>query len=197
MVYNPDDVSIHAKKYHRVILEGINTDLESPESFAVKLSARMRVSLRRVKVLTGQLPCTVKSHLTAAQANRLKDVLEEFGGRVRVEAHLVTPTGTGVEADPRAAASGSRADAQIASCPDCGWEVEKGATYCSFCHRRFRDPAMRRQTLEDRIPEKNPLDADWDPSATHTRTSWRAVHGYVLIFLFGVVAVLAVFVLTK
>ncbi len=198
MGHHTDEISIHAKKYFRVILEGINADAETPESFALKLTARMRVSLPRVKSLIGRLPCTVKEHLTAAQANRLKDLLETLGGRVRIEAHLVTPAGAEPVWERQPGRSRlSHAEDRNFTCPECGWEAEKGATHCSFCLRKFRDPAARPVSLEDRVPEKNPLDADWDPSATRTRRAWGGVSGYLLLVLLGVAAVLAVVFLTK
>jgi hypothetical protein len=193
-----DGITIHTKKYFRVILESIDADLETVESFAVKLSTRARVSLPRAMFVASRLPYTVKSGLGQAQANRLKCVLEEIGGKARVEAHLVTPDDTTDRRQDALRGVRSPTDAkETIECPDCGWEERRGATYCSFCHRKFRNPASRLESLEDRLPDENPLDL----APSENSFDWAALVDYVrqhqLRVLIGVIVVLLLVVLLK
>ncbi len=198
MSHPTDGITIHTKKYFRVILESIDADLETVESFAVKLSTRARVSLPRAMFVASRLPYTVKSGLGPAQANRLKCVLEEIGGKARVEAHLVTPEDHPDQRQDALRGVRSAADAkEPIVCPECGWEERRGATYCSFCHRKFRDQASRHESLEDRLPDVNPLDL----SAGENPFRWAVVVDYVrqhqLRVLTGIIVLLLLIVLLK
>ena len=195
MSRSSDHVTIHTKKYYRVVLEGIDTSLETPESFAVKLATRLHVSYPRAKLVVSQLPYLAKSGITAAQANRLKTILEEMGGKARVESHLVTPKDTG---EPTEGSGISFVEGQgRIVCPACGWEAKEGATHCSLCYRKFRDRASRPQSLEERIPATNPLDVDEDASPSLFLLLWRIARRHQLAILLGVIAVLVVFLVAK
>jgi len=74
-----------------VVLESIDLDRESPDSFAIKLAVRTRTPVTRVRQVVSWLPCTVKRGLGVDQANKLRGVLQELGGRVRIESYLETP----------------------------------------------------------------------------------------------------------
>jgi ribosomal protein L40E len=194
MSHPSDEVSIHTKRYYRVILDGVDSDLESLESFAVKLAARGHVTLSRARVAVSRFPYTVKSNLTASQANRLKTLLEEIGGKVRIEAHYVTP---GHFADAGRGITQRRLREKVVVCRDCGSTGEPDATYCSFCHRKFRDPLSRPETLEQRIPEENPLDipraADempWARIFEAVRRRRLAILAAVAVILLGVIIIL-------
>ena len=155
-------VSVHAKKYYKVVLEEIDRNRETPETFALKLSVRTRTTLPRAKGLIRHLPRTVRQALSANQANKLKAVLEDIGGRARIESYLVTP-GEGREKqkpEPEAEAPDSVAEDGTITCPECGQKEEAGAKFCTFCHRRFRDKTTRPNTLADRAPDDNPLEGE-------------------------------------
>ena len=188
MSHPSDEISIHTKRYYRVILDGVDSDLESLDSFAVKLAARGHVTLSRARVAVSRFPYTVKSHLTAAQANRLKALLEELGGKVRIEAHYVTP---GCFADTGRGATQRGPREKVVVCRQCGSTGEPDATYCSFCHRKFRDPVSRPETLEERIPAENPLDV----TCVAARMSWARILEAVRRRRLAVLAVVAVILL--
>lgn len=195
MSFSSDETTIHTKRYFKVVLEGIDSNLETLESFTVKLAARGHVTLSRAKVVVSRLPYTVKSHLTAAQANRLKTVLEEIGGRVRIEPHFVTPTNP--ENAGRDVARGRLLEEGAFVCPACGWKGEKGATYCSLCYRKFRDPASRLENLEERIPEKNPLDFGVDGGESAWVRVLDAARRHRLAVLIGVIVILVLVIIVK
>ena len=173
MAQSADDITIHTKRFYRVILESIDSDAETPDSFAIKLSSRVHVPLARAKLVARCLPYTAKSGLNAEQANRLKTMLEEIGGKARVEPHFVTPKDTLERAAPaRIRPAGVTSPAV---CPGCGAEQPAGATFCSFCLRKFRDPSSRPGSLEDLLPSENPLVSD----GADTGTGWRSAVRFV------------------
>lgn len=153
------NLSIHTKKFYRVVLLAIDPEQETMESFAIKLSMRLKVAFPRVRQVVQNLPYTVKSHLSASQANKLKSMIEEVGGRIRLETHFATP-GDKKMADPRGDSrdhdpAPEGAAAEMNQCPSCGWESAEDVSFCSMCHRRFR---KKRSGLGSRIPHDNPLE---------------------------------------
>jgi hypothetical protein len=195
MNHSSDEITIHTRKYCRVVLESIDAEAETPESFAVKLATRTHVTPQRARMVVSKLPHTVKSNLTASQANRLKGLLEEIGGRARIENHFVTPTNSTDTVRDR---SGRAAEGQgTIMCPECGCEQGKGASYCSFCYRKFRDPASRAQSLEERIPERNPLDLDGDAGEAPWVVIRDVVRRYQLPILIGIIGILVVILVAK
>ncbi len=125
-------VTVNTKKYYRVILEGIDPNIASPESFAIKLSLRTRTALPRVQQVLRHLPYSVKRGVDADQANKLKSVLESIGGRARLETYFVTPGQKDSDGDVQVVPADSPVVSKV-TCPTCGWEDEAGAGHCSFC----------------------------------------------------------------
>lgn len=66
-----------------------------------------------------------------------------------------------------------------------------------MCYRKFRDPASRLETLEERIPEKNPLDFE----VAEGETAWvRILDGarrHLLAVLIGVIVILVLVIIVK
>jgi hypothetical protein len=190
-----EHITIHTKKFYRVILEGIDGGIETPDSFAIKLSSRVHVPLARAKLVARCLPYTAKSGLNAEQANRLKTMLEEIGGKARVEPHFVTPQ------DPLTAAGPSRDQAGSGKtpvvCPGCGAEQPSGVTYCSLCLRKFRDPSSRPATLEELLPSENPLETGSAERGIDWLAAVRFVRRRPIAVLVGVIVVLVAIVLIK
>jgi len=188
-------ITIHTKKFCRVILESIDTEAETPDSFAIKLSSRFHVPIARAKIVARCLPHTVKSGLNAEQANRLKTILEEIGGRTRVEPHFVTPSDSLRTGGP--AANRSDGGRTPIECPECGEQQPAGATFCSFCLRKFRDSSSRPGGLEELLPRENPLEI----VATNGGIDWLAPMRFVrqrpLPVLAALIVVLVVIVLLK
>jgi hypothetical protein len=188
-------ITIHTKKFYRVILEGIDTDTETPDSFAVKLSVKVHVPLARAQLVARCLPYTAKSGLNTEQANRLKTLLEEIGGKTRVEPYFVTPQ------DPVAAdgPAGERAGGGKTPvlCPECGAEQPSGAAYCSFCLRKFRNGSSRPATLEELLPNENPLETGGAEKGIDWLAAVRFVRRRPIAVLVGVIVVLVAIALIK
>lgn len=190
-----DHITIHTKKFYRVILEGIDADLETPDSFAVKLASRLHVPLPRAKLVARCLPYTARSGLNAAQANRLKTVLDEIGGKARVEPHFLTPPDPG-ERETKSPLPAGEGKGTFA-CPGCGCEQPAGAKFCPFCLRKFRDPLSRLDSLEEKLPGENPLDIDYREAGFDWSAAFRFARRRPVPILFGVIVLLIIVVLLK
>ncbi len=190
-----ENITIHTKKFFRVVLEGFDPTVDTAESFSVKLSMRTRVSLPRARQLVAGLPRIVKSGLSAAQANRLKSVLEDIGGKARLETHLVTPgENHDIAADLRS--DGGDSDETMV-CPSCGWEEKVGATFCSICLRKFRAQGSRSGSLADKLPDANPLDAGEEPAIDYVELIKTFVQKHQLVILAGIIGLLLIVLILK
>jgi hypothetical protein len=190
---SPDKTTARPDTPHCVILEGIDSSHELPDSFALRLSIRTGVALPRAMHVASNLPYTVKSGLTAAQAETLAHVLEGIGGVVRVEAHRADgPETPDMAMDLR---SGDTEPQETVVCPRCGWEEGRWATHCSICLRRFRDPWSKSGTLTDRLPDENPLTTE-DAVSPGSRSRILAfINRCRLPILLGVIAAIVILVL--
>jgi tRNA A-37 threonylcarbamoyl transferase component Bud32 len=126
---------------YRVILEAIDRTVESPESFALKLSMRLKSPVTRIGQLVSRAPCAVAQRLPYKKARWLQTVIEELGGTARLE---MVADAVPVEEQP--ASSESREIAKPLErrsptgpivCPRCGWEEEADARFCSLCLQQF------------------------------------------------------------
>lgn len=190
----PEDASIYKKKYYKVTLLSIDPRKETPESFAIKMSIRLRTPMPRVKQLLKRMPCTLKSGMSVSQANKLFAVMEELGARVKVEDYYLAPG----EAGERAAAVDTLASkgtkigtASSFICPSCGWENEAGSHHCPLCllifRREHKAPSAQKQP--ERQPEDAPPAVDAEPSRDGLviiNTRWLVLAGVLLAVLLAV-----------
>jgi hypothetical protein len=187
-------VNKHTRKFYRVILEGIDSKKETPESFALKAALRLRMTAPRARILVRKLPVIVKSNMSSSEANKLKSVLEEMGGRCRLETHFVTPGEYGAPPEiPDMRQEQVEIEIETTgtfACPSCGSEADQSATYCPMCYRKFRDPNRRSKGLGANIPHDNPLEGSgFRPDSEepiqpwfHDRRLW-VVGGVILLVL--------------
>lgn len=163
-------VTLHTKRLYKVVLEGYDTEVETADTFALKLSLRLSVPLPRARAVVNNLPQILRGGMTASEANKLKSILEDIRGIVHLGTHFVTPGQNHHDIDTDITAGdwerrqnegrlqrGSSPGTIL--CPNCGWEEEETSSHCSICLRRFRRPAIAQRDLENRIPEVNPLEA--------------------------------------
>ncbi len=190
-----EKVTIQTKKFYRVVLKGFDPSLDTAGSFAVKLSMRTRVFMPRARQVIADLPRIVKSNISSAQANRLKSVLEDIGGKVRLEDHLVIPgEDSDIAADLR---SGGGASDETIVCPSCGWEKTGGAAFCSICLRKFRVAGSRSGSLADRLSCANPVKAGGVPAANHFESPKTFATKNQLAILIGIIVILLIVVVSK
>jgi hypothetical protein len=177
MAKQAQELSIHTKKYYRVILLSIDPEKESPDSFAIKMSIRLRVPMPKVKHLLKYMPCDLKSGLTIQQANKLYHVLQELGGVAEVEQYFLTPGSVAQRSkkkydvntvDTKSAQSAQSAQSvkpvkpvkpgkQKVICHICGWEEPVDAEFCSICLVKFKEKVeMAKATPASEEPADNP-----------------------------------------
>jgi hypothetical protein len=107
---------------YAVYLEGIDRYQETVESFALKLSMRIKMPLPRTKALVRSAPTRIAGHLPMARAKRLLGVLESLGGQARLE---MEPAERGTpEPDPAPASSTTKTRGPA---PPKRWSAPAGA----------------------------------------------------------------------
>ena len=172
---------------YRVILESIDRNMETPASFALKLSMSIRSPLPRVMSIVKNMPASVGGHLPLRKASKLVHVIQKLGGTSRLEPELtegVAPaspvSARSEEPDVSAASrtaptvertaefhpidehmgemkSTSRESALI--CPKCGWEAEADARFCAICLFSFeKHETLSFTDLHNCLVTENPLE---------------------------------------
>jgi hypothetical protein len=137
---------------YRVVLESIDPARANDASFALTLSMKLRSPLPRVKSLVKNMPARVSDRMSYKAAMHLARIIEELGGRARLD---VCPA----EAPKRAPAKATETAARAGNtCPQCGWVDEDGAEFCEVCLQRFAGPEpVTFDQLTQSIPAENPL----------------------------------------
>lgn len=100
----PESEALHddPEADYRVYLEGIDLSKETPPSFALKLSMRIRTPLPRVMAIVKNMPAVVAGRLPLKKAKRLAKVIHDMGGIARIEVHPVNEsTGSHDRRKPR------------------------------------------------------------------------------------------------
>jgi hypothetical protein len=187
-------------KYYRVILSGIDAGKETPDTFALKLSMQIRAPITRIKGIVRNLPAPIKSGLDLSQARKFSSVLEQLGGKTKIESYYSQPGESGANRDgqrgtnhPRAAFNAKTeagpvdvrcgaAGTKICAC--CGWENSDAADYCEFCHGKFdREEPPTALDLKEQVPEENPLTKP--DSNSQNLTLWDFIQRHKIAFLIG------------
>jgi serine/threonine protein kinase len=192
---------------YRVILETIDRQIETPDTFALKLSIRLKSPVVRMRQLVSRAPCTMAQRLPYKKARWLQKVIEELGGTARLEVVVDAPPV--VEEKPAAPASKEiakplerRSSNGGILCPRCGWEEEPDARFCSLCLQHFNKTDKidapnfaTRPGFED--PDENPLS---EGEETRTLPAPHASAGpvprpYLIAGACGVVVIVVLLVL--
>jgi tRNA A-37 threonylcarbamoyl transferase component Bud32 len=186
---------------YRVVLVSFDRSVETTETFALKLSMRLKSPLPRMRSLIARTPCTVAQRLPYRKAKWLESVLVELGGEARLEevvervreVPLPDPSSEPKQDVLRQSEAERRTTSGGIICPRCGWEEEADAKFCSLCLRRFnKTDKLSLRGLDNAVnPEENPLSAPDRPSGgLHDAAEWlRAVPPAVLAVVSGVLLV--------
>lgn len=74
---------------YKVYLESIDPNQETPATFALKLSMRIRTPLPRVMTIVKNMPAVVGGRLPIRRAKKLAKIIGELGGVARIEVHPI------------------------------------------------------------------------------------------------------------
>ncbi len=196
-------------KYYRVILEEIDPQKETPESFAIKLSMKVRTPITRINHIIRNIPYPIKSGLTIHQASKFADILEELGGKVSLASYdlrhgeadpVIGPKWkrTGLEAADRSPTTDSQSDILDAEngivCEKCGWNNEQDAEYCVFCFAKFQKERLTLSELRDKQPAENPLEDTSSSKKTISLSPSNTMTFKVAVFI-GCIIVLLLLIL--
>jgi tRNA A-37 threonylcarbamoyl transferase component Bud32 len=165
---------------YRVTLLAIDRDLETPETFALKLSMRLKAPLPRMRSLASRVPCVLVDRLPYKKARWLTSVVKELGGDARMDAIIESrrdvaepvpapaPVAEPARVVPEKVVPPRRTRSGAVTCPACGWEEDAYARFCSMCHKTFN----KTDKINVRIPREpgfedpldNPLMDGHDPT---------------------------------
>jgi hypothetical protein len=111
------------RKTFCVILDEIRSDVETPESFAIKFSLLTKTPVSKMKHIASRLPATVWSGEGQSRARHILALIEEAGAKGRIVESAVNA----VVANPPKETASKRA------CSWCGFPMKEGDTRCEFC----------------------------------------------------------------
>ncbi len=152
--------------------------------------------LARAQLVARCLPYIARSGLNTEQANRLKTLLEEIGGKTRVEPYFVTPQDPVAADGPARGACRRRQDAGPLSGVRRGAAERSGVLLLSVCENSA-DPSSRPATLEEMLPNENPLETGGAEKGIDWLAAVRFVRRRPIAVLVGVIVVLVAIVLIK
>ena len=110
-------------RIYRVIIDGVSSRIETNEAFAIKFALLSHVPVSRMKHLMRRLPATLWKGSGRSRAAGLLGMIEEAGGKGRIEEMAREPV-------PGAGSSGKKADTV---CRVCGFPLRTGEAFCDFC----------------------------------------------------------------
>jgi len=172
---------------YRVFLESIDPFRESPDTFALKLSMRVKMPLPRARIVVRSVPCQVSGSMPYAKAERLVRVLEKMGGTTRMEAvppsplaapkrpAPVTPAARPARGAGKRGESGAQgavatlektdrheapagASREWTKCAACGWEQDAASMFCAVCGRPVRQTAPMEPAAPSATDTEEPLE---------------------------------------
>jgi serine/threonine protein kinase len=74
---------------YKVYLESVDPNMETPATFALKLSMRIRSPLPRVMAIVNNMPAVVGGRLSVKKAKKLAKIIGKLGGVARIEIHPI------------------------------------------------------------------------------------------------------------
>ena len=125
-----DGVEMANNTIYRVVLEGIKSEIETPDSFAIKYGILTSTPVTRVKFMLRNMPKTILETKSAAKARGALELIEEAGGIGLIEDF-------DMESAPKVEISEEEptiATADEKTCLKCGFPLKEGDEYCQFCH---------------------------------------------------------------
>ena len=112
---------------YSVILEGVKSEMETPESFAIKFGLISSTSVTKIRYIIDKAPYTVWSGSSMTKAKGLLSLIVEAGGRGRISENAP-------EAGRKNSKTSVASDKEPGTtCSKCGFPMKKGESFCEFC----------------------------------------------------------------
>ncbi|MBN2071321.1 MAG: hypothetical protein JW814_07690 [Candidatus Krumholzibacteriota bacterium] len=122
------DTPMMKRKIYSVLFDGVEREIETLDSFAIKFSILANIPVTRVKHMINDSNPVIWSGPSKSKANGLLSLIVEAGGRGRIEAKKP-------EVEKKKAS-----DIQVKGkkngsilCPKCGFPAKKDDEFCQFC----------------------------------------------------------------
>ena len=121
------------RKVYSVVLDGVASEIETLDSFAIKFGILSNIPVTKIKYLVKSIPTVIWAGPSMAKAKGLLSLIKEAGGKGRIEAknpQPVRPADT--DAPPVKKMEANK-------CPKCGFPVDEGDEFCQFCMTHLGD----------------------------------------------------------
>jgi len=134
---------IEEPKSYRVVLEGLGSEIETVESFAIKFSLLTKTPLSKTKHYVKRLPAVIWMGQGRSSADRILALLEEAGG-----------SGAIVEIDTASPVTTAGCPKSKAACRWCGFPMKEGESVCGFCRTPVEGAERSAPPPKPEKPEK-------------------------------------------
>ena len=132
---------------YSVVLDAINSDMETLDSFALKFSVLMRIPVTKVKHMASRWPNTIWTGQNRSTANMLLQLMGDAGGAGRVVENFERPGEIDETEKEKSPSDGL--------CKKCGFPMKEDEEYCSFCMTSVKErkskPVVSKPVIE-KIP---------------------------------------------
>jgi hypothetical protein len=138
---------------YRVVLDGVKSEIETPEAFAIKFSLLTRVPVTKIKHMMQNIPAVVWKGQNRKRSSRLLSLIEEAGGRGRIVLEEVAE-------DQQDAAEPENADSKdLTQCRTCGFPLKEEDKFCTFCMSPVERPKNESADKEKAAKDGKETDA--------------------------------------
>lgn len=114
------------RRTYSVVLDGVENEIETIDSFAIKFGLLTNMPVTRARHLVGKLPSVVWTGDSQSRAQGLLSLITEAGGMGRVVEERESPVA-------RDAANHALPGPGGGICGKCGFPLKKGEELCQFC----------------------------------------------------------------
>lgn len=133
---------------YSVVLDSINSDMETLESFALKFSVLMRLPVTKVKHMVSRLPNTIWKGSKRSKANMLLELIHEAGGVARIVENYERLDEAGKAEEEKSSSDGL--------CRKCGFPLKKDEDFCDFCMTPVKEQQSQPAASKP-VVEKSPM----------------------------------------
>lgn len=122
-----NEISESVRKIYSVILEGVASEIETLDSFAIKFGLLSNIPVTKVKYLVKNIPTAIWTGPSGSRAKGLLSLINEAGGKGRIEAKNPQPV------KPAAVETPQVKKLEGSKCLKCGFPLGVEDEFCQFC----------------------------------------------------------------